>query len=137
MRILTAIYIIKRRAYRYIAGAKKEWLYPEPYVSTDHWRKLGDGYLLMPEPRLIHMSGEILIGYTNGHSEAFNEYGHKPWQKGYNNAARERRETQHCIAFKQNGQCYAAHATQQKILASCANTTAKMTRKIWPVIARS
>jgi hypothetical protein len=30
--------IIKRRAYRYIAGAHKEWLYPEKHVSTDHWK---------------------------------------------------------------------------------------------------
>jgi hypothetical protein len=35
--------ITKRRAYRYIAAAEKEWLYPERHVSTDHWKKLGDG----------------------------------------------------------------------------------------------
>jgi len=92
--------IIKRRAYRYIAAAKKEWLYPEQCVSTDHWKKLGDGYLLMPEPRLIHMGGEILIGYGNGRSEAFSEYGHKPWQKGYKDAARERRETEALYRFQ-------------------------------------
>jgi hypothetical protein len=92
--------IIKRRAYRYIAGANREWLYPERCVSTDHWKKLGDGYLLMPEPRLIHMGGEILIGYGNGHSEAFSEYGHKPWQKGYKDATRERRETEALYRFQ-------------------------------------
>src|SRR5437870_213090 len=37
----------------------------------------------MPEPRLIHMGGEILIGYKSGGSDAFGPYGHKPWQKGY------------------------------------------------------
>ena len=92
--------IIKRRAHRYIAGAKKEWLYPERYVSTDHWKKLSDGYLLMPEPRLIHMGGEILIGYKDGKSEAFSEYGHKPWQKGYKDAARDRRETEALYRFQ-------------------------------------
>jgi len=58
--------ITKRRANRFIAGAEKEWLYPERYVSTDYWKKLGGGYLLMPEPRLIHMGGETMIGYKGG-----------------------------------------------------------------------
>jgi hypothetical protein len=84
--------IIKRRAYRYIAAAEKEWLYPERHVSNDHWKKFGDGYLLMPEPRLIHMGGQMIIGYRNGKSDAFGEYGHKPWQKGYKDDERERRE---------------------------------------------
>jgi hypothetical protein len=92
--------IIKRRAYRYIAGAYKEWLYPEKYVSTDHWKKLGDGYLLMPEPRLLHMGGEILIGYDNGRSDAFSEYGHKPWQKGYKDPQRDKRETASLYRFQ-------------------------------------
>jgi hypothetical protein len=74
--------IMKRRAYRYIAAADKEWLYPERHVSTDHWKKLGDGYLLMPEPRLVLMGGEILIGYKGGHTEAFSEYGHRPVAEG-------------------------------------------------------
>jgi len=92
--------IIKRRAYRYIAAAKKEWLYPEREVSTDHWKKLGDGYLLMPEPRLVHLGGDIFIGYKNGHHDAFSEYGHKPWQKGYKDAARERREAETLYRFQ-------------------------------------
>jgi hypothetical protein len=84
--------IIKRRAYRYIAAADKEWLYPERRVSTDHWKKLGGGYLLMPEPRLLHMGGEIMIGYKDGSHDAFSEYGHKPWQKGYKDEQRFQRE---------------------------------------------
>lgn len=85
--------ITKRRAFRYIAAAEKEWLYPEQQVSTDHWKKLGGGYLLMPEPRLIHMGGEIFIGYKGGRSEAYSEYGHRPWQKGYKDEEREQRES--------------------------------------------
>jgi hypothetical protein len=54
----------------------------------------------MPEPRLILMGGEILIGYRNSHREAFSEYGHKPWQKGYKDAARERRETAALYRFQ-------------------------------------
>ena len=84
--------IIKRRAYRYIAAADTEWLHPERRVSTDHWKKLGGGYLLMPEPRLLHMGGEIMIGYRDGQHDAFSEYGHKPWQKGYKDEQRFQRE---------------------------------------------
>jgi hypothetical protein len=54
----------------------------------------------MPEPRLIHLGGEILIGYEGGHSEAFGEYGHRPWQKGYKDAARDRRETAGLCRFQ-------------------------------------
>lgn len=76
-------FIMKRRAHRYIAAANEEWLYPERKIPSDHWRKLDDRYLLMPDPRCLHLGGEILIGYDNGRSEAYDEYGHRPWQKGY------------------------------------------------------
>jgi hypothetical protein len=98
--VLQINYVTKRRAYRYIASADQEWLYPERRVSTDHWKKLGDGYLLMPEPRLVHMGGEIVIGYKGGGGEAFSEYGHKPWQKGYKDKERERRESESLYRFQ-------------------------------------
>jgi hypothetical protein len=92
--------ITKKRAYRYIAGANKEWLYPERRVSTDHWKKLGEGYLLMPEPRLVYMGGETFIGYQDGHSEGFSEYGHKPWQRGYKDEDRFKRESEALYRFQ-------------------------------------
>jgi hypothetical protein len=46
----------------------------------------------MPEPRLIHMGGEIFIGYKGGGGDAFGPYGHKPWQRGYQDQRREARE---------------------------------------------
>lgn len=98
--VLMVNMIMKRRAYRYVAAAEKEWLYPERHVSSDHWKKLGDGYLLMPEPRLIYMGGEILIGYEGGQSDAFSEYGHKPWQKDYKDEERNRRETEALYRFQ-------------------------------------
>jgi len=98
--VLQINYVTKRRAYRYIATAEVEWLFPEKYVSTDHWRKLGDGYLFMPEPRLVHMGGEIFIGYKGGRSEAFGTYGHKPWQKGYKDETREERESKTLERFQ-------------------------------------
>ncbi len=90
--VLQINYITKRRAFRYIAAAEREWLYPEKRVSTDHWKKLGDGLLLMPEPRLIVMGGETMMRDTSGRVEAFSEYGHKPWQKGFKDEERDRRD---------------------------------------------
>jgi hypothetical protein len=90
--VLQINYITKKRALRYVAAAEKEWLYPERYLHTDHWRKFGNGYLFMPDPRHEHMGGEILIGYKDGRSDAFGPYGHKPWQKGYKDKEREARE---------------------------------------------
>lgn len=76
-------FIMKRRAHRFIAAENEEWLYPERRIPTEHWRNLDDRYLLMPDPRELHLGGEILIGYEGGGSEAFDEYGRRPWQKGY------------------------------------------------------
>jgi hypothetical protein len=76
-------FIMKRRAHRYIAAAEEEWLYPERKIPSDHWRKLDDRYLLMPDPRCLYLGGEILIGYKGGGGAAFDEYGRRPWQEGY------------------------------------------------------
>lgn len=76
-------FIIKSRALRYIAAAKEEWLYPEKYISKSQWNTFGHGYLIMPDPRPIHLGGEILIGYRDGRSAAFDAYGRRPWQAGY------------------------------------------------------
>ena len=43
-------YIIKTRAYRYVAAVEKDWLFPESRIGTKRWDKLGNGYLLMPDP---------------------------------------------------------------------------------------
>ena len=76
-------FIIKKRAYRYIAAAKKEWLYPEEKISTQHWNKIGKGYLLMPDPRSITFSSEVVFGYKNNKTDSFDAHGRKPWQAGY------------------------------------------------------
>jgi hypothetical protein len=98
--VLQINYITKRRAYRYIAGAEVEWLYPERRLASDHWKKFGDGYLFMPEPRLVHMGGEMFIGFKGGGSDGFGPYGHKPWQKGYKDAQREKTETEALYRFQ-------------------------------------
>ncbi len=98
--VLQINYITKKRAFRYIAAAKEEWLYPERHLRSTNWRKLGDGYLLMPDPRHIHGGGEVVIGYEGGRSDAFSAYGHKPWQEGYTDAKRDDREWAAMLKFK-------------------------------------
>lgn len=98
--VLQINYITKRRAFRYIAGADKEWLYPERRLRHDHWRKLGRGLLLMPEPRDVFMGGEVVIGYRGGGSDAFSEYGHRPWQRGFKDEKRYEVESAALERFK-------------------------------------
>lgn len=86
-------WITKKRAKRYIAAAQQEWLYPERRISTDYWKKLGGGWLLMPEPRLIYMGGEVTVGYKGGGADSWSEYGHKPWQKGFKDERRDEIES--------------------------------------------
>ncbi|TAL15043.1 DUF4238 domain-containing protein [Patescibacteria group bacterium] len=76
-------FIIKSRAHRYIAAANKEWLYPEKYVSKSDWNSYGDGLLLMPDPRGVDYTTEILVGNNDGTAYAFDEYGRRPWEEGY------------------------------------------------------
>lgn len=42
--VLTINYIIKKRASRYIAAAKKEWLNPEKFLKNIRWDKIGKTY---------------------------------------------------------------------------------------------
>jgi len=77
-------FVIKSRAHKYIAAAKENWLYPERHVSKSDWRNYGKGYLFMPDPRAVHLGGQVMIGYEDGSVSAFDEYGRIPGQPGYN-----------------------------------------------------
>jgi len=76
-------FIIKSRAFHYIGAAKEEWLYPEKYVSKSNWNMYGNGYLCMPDPRTIHLGGEIFWGNYDGTGGSVDEYGRRPWEKDY------------------------------------------------------
>ncbi len=91
--------IIKQRAYRYIAASDKDWLYPERYVKQ-RWDHFGKSYLLMPDPRSVSFSGEIIIGYEKGSADFFDAYGRKPWHKDYDDKVRSDREWETFHAFK-------------------------------------
>jgi hypothetical protein len=85
--------LTKKRALRYVAAAEQEWLHPENHLPSTHWSKFGRGLLFMPEPRGICMGGEILLGYKGGGAESWNEYGHRPWEKGYKDDKRDAEES--------------------------------------------
>ncbi len=76
-------FIIRNRAHKYIAAINKEWLYPEKKMTTKYWNKLGNGYLLMPDPRQVDFYTDIVIGYDDNKAEAFDEYGRRPWDLSY------------------------------------------------------
>lgn len=98
--VLEINFIIKRRADRYIAAAESEWLFPEKRLRSDHWRKLGDGYLLMPDPRHVFMGGTATVGYSGGGYDHWNEYGLRPWEQGFEDEKRDAIETAALARFQ-------------------------------------
>jgi hypothetical protein len=97
--VLEVNLILKSRAHRYLAAVEKEWLYPERTIKT-RWDKLGRGYLLMPDPRSVTFTTGLVIGYKGGRGEAFDEYGHRPGEAGYEDKARRADETRTFYAFQ-------------------------------------
>ncbi len=83
-------FIIKARARRYIAAAKKEWLYPEQHLGNPSWRLFGEEHLLMPDPRLMTFSDQFVFGYEGGGSQVFDEYGLRPGQRGFQDKQRHK-----------------------------------------------
>lgn len=93
-------FIIKSRARRFIAAAEREWLYPENGIPSCAWDRLGGGYLLMPDPRSMTFSSEVVFGYDNGRTEAFDEYGRRPSDPGFRSGAPGNVEWESFLAFK-------------------------------------
>lgn len=58
-------YIIKRRARKYIAAGKEEWLYPERMYAKNEWKSLRK-ILLPPKNKVYQFGGEIYVGGKDG-----------------------------------------------------------------------
>lgn len=71
-------FIIRSRALRFLAAAKREWLFPESEVSKTDWARFGEGLLLMPDPRGLFMGGTMYGVYESGAVFAADEYGRRP-----------------------------------------------------------
>jgi hypothetical protein len=93
-------FIIKKRAYRHVAATEEEWLYPESRIPSEHWRKLDVRYLLMPDPRSVTVSEQIVIGYDDRRADAFDSYGRRPGQPGYKDEHLAERERKTHYAFQ-------------------------------------
>jgi hypothetical protein len=93
-------FIIKARTRRFVAAGREEWLYPDRYVSKSEWRNYGHGYLLMPDPRDVHYGGEIIMGFKDGSTTAFDAYGRRPWQQDFGKEEREELNSRALFQFQ-------------------------------------
>lgn len=93
-------FIIKSRAFRYIAAAKEEWLYPDKYISKSNWNVYDNGYLCMPDPRAINLGGEIFWGNYDGTGGSIDAYGRRPWQPEYGRESKSQEEFDSLYKFK-------------------------------------
>ena len=94
-------YIIKKRAYRYIASTEKEWLYPENHIPTQKWRSLGSEYLLMPDPRSVKFTLGMAAFYSDKSSHIFDAYGRRPGELGYQDNDRDENERKTFRTFRE------------------------------------
>lgn len=89
--VLKINWIIKQRAYRYVAAGREEWLYPEREIKFS-WRQAGEEYLLMPDPRDLHPGSEIIVGYEGGATDAMDSLGRLPGDRDFGREARSGEE---------------------------------------------
>jgi len=93
-------FILKSRAHRYIAAGEEGWLYPDEHVSKSQWSEFGHGYLLMPDPRPVHLGGEVIWGNEDGTGGALDVYGRRPWDPDYRKEDKSPLERRTLYRFK-------------------------------------
>ncbi|MFK5948679.1 MAG: DUF4238 domain-containing protein [Methylococcales bacterium] len=100
--------ILKKRAKRYIAASKEEWLYPEKNISSP-WSDL-KSVLLPPSNELYHFGGEMIVGYKDGSSYYQDEFGrtkpeNKYLKKDINKSVIKRNDICGCGSGKKYKKC--------------------------------
>lgn len=70
--VIAINHLLKSRAKRYIAAADKTWLYPEREFNGS-WAQIAK--VLRPKADLWNFGGEIYVGYKDGTSDYWDEYG--------------------------------------------------------------
>ncbi len=70
--VIAINHLLKSRAKRYVAGAHKEWLYPEQHYRGT-WAQIAQ--VLLPKSDLWQFGGEIYVGYKDGTSGYWDEHG--------------------------------------------------------------
>lgn len=91
--------IIKKRAFRFIAAAKEDWLFPEKYVFQS-WKDFGREYLLMPDPRTVNVGGQVMWGFDDGRVGSMDEYGRMPWENDFSKESNSLSEANTLQRFK-------------------------------------
>lgn len=91
--VLRINFILKKRATRYIAASKEEWLYPEGHAPTS-WSKLDDDWFLFPHLYKVPFTTGIMAGYKNGSTWAQDEYGRRPGNPKYGDEKLREKERQ-------------------------------------------
>jgi hypothetical protein len=94
--VLRINYILKKRATRYVAAAREEWLYPERSVSTTDWTLLDDDRFLLPHLWKVPFTTGMAGGGGKAPPWAVDEYGYRPWERGYQDKRRREREHVSC-----------------------------------------
>ena len=56
--------------------------------------------MLMPDPRGVPFSSEKFVRHKSGNSEAFDEYGRRPWHADYNDKSRRESEWNTFLGFQ-------------------------------------
>jgi len=79
--VLTINAILKKRARRYIAAPKKDWLFPEINISSD-WATFKK-VLLPPENELYQFGGELFAKYEDGSTYYQDAFGRKRPENKY------------------------------------------------------
>jgi len=87
--------ILKRKATRYIAAGRKEWLYPERATKRDGWATLDQDWFLFPNLWKVPFHTQTLLGGQDGSAWASDEYGRHPGNPRYNDLDRTRRDREH------------------------------------------
>lgn len=68
-------YVIKVQSRRYVAAAKKDWLYPERNLEDWKWEE--NLKMFLPSMNRIGISSGIFFGWKDGSVEGFTPYGEK------------------------------------------------------------
>jgi len=92
--VIAVNYILKSRSKRYLASSEKDWLFPEKHMKSAMWNKLGSNLFLMPDPRKVSFSTDILFGYKDGSAWGMDEYGRRATQNNSNTKALRDKEFQ-------------------------------------------
>jgi hypothetical protein len=54
----------------------------------------------MPDPRAVHYTGEVIMGFSDGRSTGFDPYGRRPWERDFGKEGREKRDFRTLYRFK-------------------------------------